>query len=68
HARWRVRFFRHLVDEHPAHPFYRDEQWFREDADYASHLAEAEEALSDMEASYRYSSAPARPCLEQQYY
>ncbi len=51
HARWRVRFFKHLVEEHRTHQLPQDEQWSREDAEYSSHLTCAEEALSDMEAS-----------------
>jgi hypothetical protein len=54
HARWRVRFFRHLVEEHRGHayPEARDEHWAREDADYLEHLASAESALADMETTH----------------
>ncbi|WP_147263667.1 hypothetical protein [Roseimicrobium gellanilyticum] len=53
HARWRVRFFRHLVEEHRGHPYpeTRDEHWASEDASYRDHLARAETALSDLEAA-----------------
>lgn len=58
HARWRVRFFRHLVEEHRGHayPETRDEHWAKEDASYQEHLTRAESVLADME-----SSQPDRP-------
>jgi hypothetical protein len=51
HARWRVRFFRHLVEEHRGHPWTRDSRWYAEDAEYAAHLSQAESELSHLEAA-----------------
>jgi hypothetical protein len=53
HARWRVRFFKHLVEEHSSHPYpqLRDSVWASEDASYREHLARAETALAEMESA-----------------
>jgi hypothetical protein len=53
HARWRVRFFKHLVEEHSCHPYpqLRDSVWASEDASYREHLARAEAALAEMESA-----------------
>lgn len=48
-----MRFFKHLVEEHRSHEVPQDEQWLREDADYAESLASAEEELSNMEEEFR---------------
>lgn len=53
HARWRVRFFKHLVEEHSCHPYpqLRDSVWASEDASYREHLARAQASLAEMESA-----------------
>ena len=67
-----MRFFRHLVDEHRAHPYpqLRDSVWANEDAGYMDHLEKAEAELAVLEAAEPTNIEPfpqvLRPSMENQ--